>query len=47
MISVFGRTEMHSKKEQDWVDYQSYDDRSKWHLHALIESGMSVSVFMV
>ena len=21
MISVFGRTEMHSKKEQDWVDY--------------------------
>ena len=21
MISVFGRTELHSKKEQDWVDY--------------------------
>ena len=21
MIGIFGRTEMHSKKKQDWVDY--------------------------
>ena len=47
MIGIFGRTELHSEKEQDWVDYQSHDDRSKWHLHALIESGMSISALIV